>query len=109
MKHVTPLHLQARAQSARPAGGAAPGARGAGGRGAGPHILLVDDDVSLLKLLGMRLESRGFRVTTAESGREALKALERKLNANPVWQIGADGSTGLGYCTVTLKEESCHA
>lgn len=76
MKHVTPLHLQARAQSARPAGGAAPGARGAGGRGAGPHILLVDDDVSLLKLLGMRLESRGFRVTTAESGREALKALE---------------------------------
>ncbi|MFN2331233.1 MAG: response regulator, partial [Halomonas sp.] len=43
---------------------------------AGPHILLVDDDVSLLKLLGMRLESRGFRVTTAESGREALKALE---------------------------------
>ncbi|NWN84258.1 MAG: two-component system response regulator GlrR, partial [Halomonas sp.] len=40
------------------------------------HILLVDDDVSLLKLLGMRLESRGYRLTTAESGREALKALE---------------------------------
>ncbi|WP_280546242.1 two-component system response regulator GlrR [Halomonas sp. 11-S5] len=42
----------------------------------GAHILLVDDDVSLLKLLGMRLESRGYRVTTAESGREALKRLE---------------------------------
>ncbi|WP_372613768.1 two-component system response regulator GlrR [Halomonas sp.] len=41
-----------------------------------PHILLVDDDASLLKLLGMRLESRGYRVTTAESGRQALKALE---------------------------------
>ncbi|MFM9270448.1 two-component system response regulator GlrR [Halomonas elongata] len=40
------------------------------------HILLVDDDVSLLKLLGMRLESRGYRVTTAESGREALKHLD---------------------------------
>ncbi len=40
---------------------------------------------------------------------DALKALERKLNANPVWQFGADGSTGLGYCTVTLKEESSHA
>ncbi|MDN3524580.1 two-component system response regulator GlrR [Halomonas sabkhae] len=40
------------------------------------HILLVDDDVSLLKLLGMRLESRGYRVTTAESGRAALKQLE---------------------------------
>ncbi|RTQ98549.1 two-component system response regulator GlrR [Halomonas nitroreducens] len=42
----------------------------------GAHILLVDDDPSLLKLLGMRLQSRGFRVTTAESGREALKRLE---------------------------------
>ena len=40
------------------------------------HILLVDDDTSLLKLLGMRLESRGFRVTTAESGREALTHIE---------------------------------
>ncbi|MBB3190737.1 two-component system response regulator GlrR [Halomonas cerina] len=46
---------------------------------AGQHhaqILLVDDDASLLKLLGMRLESRGYRVTTAESGREALRRLE---------------------------------
>lgn len=41
----------------------------------GAHILLVDDDASLLKLLGMRLESRGFRVTTAESGRQALDRL----------------------------------
>ncbi len=41
----------------------------------GAHILLVDDDVSLLRLLGMRLESRGFRVTTVESGPEALRCL----------------------------------
>ncbi len=39
------------------------------------HILLVDDDTSLLTLLGMRLESSGFRVTTAESGRQALDSL----------------------------------
>ncbi|MDN3521456.1 two-component system response regulator GlrR [Halomonas ramblicola] len=51
-------------------------AAGTAGRRNAPHILLVDDDVSLLKLLGMRLESRGYRVTTAESGRDALKALE---------------------------------
>ncbi|WP_089794778.1 two-component system response regulator GlrR [Halomonas korlensis] len=44
--------------------------------GGQPHILLVDDDISLLKLLGMRLESRGYRVTTAESGRQALKILD---------------------------------
>ena len=41
------------------------------------HILLVDDDASLLKLLGMRLESRGYKVTTAESGRQALERLEQ--------------------------------
>ncbi|CDL81187.1 two-component system response regulator GlrR [Xenorhabdus szentirmaii] len=39
------------------------------------QLLLVDDDPSLLKLLGMRLSSEGFRVTTAESGHEALRIL----------------------------------
>lgn len=34
------------------------------------NLLLVDDDPSLLKLLGMRLTSEGFHVTTAESGQK---------------------------------------
>ncbi|PWC22708.1 two-component system response regulator GlrR [Brenneria roseae subsp. roseae] len=42
------------------------------------NLLLVDDDPSLLKLLGMRLTSEGFSVTTAESGQEALKLLTRE-------------------------------
>nr|WP_281288536.1 two-component system response regulator GlrR [Pistricoccus aurantiacus] len=42
------------------------------------NILLVDDDTSLLKLLGMRLESRNFQVTTARSGAEALACLEKQ-------------------------------
>ncbi|AJI85003.1 two-component system response regulator [Yersinia enterocolitica] len=41
------------------------------------NLLLVDDDPSLLKLLGMRLTSEGFNVTTAESGQEALRLLMR--------------------------------
>lgn len=40
-------------------------------------LLLVDDDPSLLKLLGMRLSSEGFRITTAASGQEALRLLAR--------------------------------
>lgn len=45
------------------------------------RLLLVDDDPGLLKLLGMRLSSEGFRVTTAESGQEALRTLGReKIN-----------------------------
>ena len=42
------------------------------------NLLLVDDDPSLLKLLGMRLTSEGFRVVTAESGPEALKILTKE-------------------------------
>ncbi|MTD28527.1 two-component system response regulator GlrR [Erwinia sorbitola] len=41
------------------------------------RLLLVDDDPSLLKLLGMRLTSEGFSITTAESGPEALRVLNR--------------------------------
>ncbi|WP_406641170.1 two-component system response regulator QseF/GlrR [Pectobacterium brasiliense] len=41
-------------------------------------LLLVDDDPSLLKLLGMRLTSEGFSVMTAESGQEALRLLTRE-------------------------------
>ena len=42
------------------------------------QFALVDDDPSLLKLLGMRLTSEGFHVTTAESGQEALRLLARE-------------------------------
>ncbi|MDY1035907.1 two-component system response regulator GlrR [Lelliottia sp. CFBP8978] len=42
------------------------------------HLLLVDDDPGLLKLLGMRLVSEGYSVVTAESGLEGLKALGRE-------------------------------
>ena len=42
------------------------------------HLLLVDDDPGLLKLLGMRLVSEGYSVVTAESGIEGLKILSRE-------------------------------
>lgn len=42
------------------------------------RLLLVDDDPGLLKLLGMRLSSEGYTVTTAESGAEGLKVLGRE-------------------------------
>ncbi|KFK96738.1 MULTISPECIES: two-component system response regulator GlrR [unclassified Serratia (in: enterobacteria)] len=42
------------------------------------NLLLVDDDPSLLKLLGMRLTSEGFHVITAASGQEALRLLARE-------------------------------
>lgn len=45
------------------------------------NLLLVDDDPGLLKLLGMRLTSEGFKVVTAENGVDALKILAKdKIN-----------------------------
>ena len=43
-----------------------------------PRVLLVDDDASLLKLLAIRIESKGYQVSTVESGIEALQALKNQ-------------------------------
>ncbi|HDR2664893.1 two-component system response regulator GlrR [Escherichia coli] len=42
------------------------------------HLLLVDDDPGLLKLLDLRLTSEGYSVVTAESGAEGLRVLNRE-------------------------------
>jgi two-component system KDP operon response regulator KdpE len=42
-------------------------------------LLLVDDDVDLLRLLQRRLESDGFDTVAVEGGRQARIALERRL------------------------------
>ncbi len=41
----------------------------------GAHLLLVDDDNDLLRLLSMRLRANGYRVSTAESAEVALALL----------------------------------
>lgn len=45
-----------------------------------PHILLVDDDQSLLKLLAMRLEASGYKVSCAESAESALSMLNDEID-----------------------------
>ncbi len=42
-------------------------------------VLLVDDDVDLLRLLQLRLVRDGYDVVAVEGGRQALIALERRL------------------------------
>ena len=40
-------------------------------------MLLVDDEVGYLEVLSKRLTHRGFKVTTASSGAEAIRAVRR--------------------------------
>lgn len=58
-------------------------------------ILLVDDDTSLLKLLGLRLKSEGFVVQTAESGPQALEQLEKERPDLVLSDLKMDGMDGL--------------
>jgi DNA-binding NtrC family response regulator len=41
------------------------------------RLLLVDDEVGYLEVLSKRLTRRGFKVTTATSGAEAIRALRK--------------------------------
>lgn len=58
-------------------------------------LLLVDDDPSLLKLLGMRLRSEGYQVTTAGSGPEALRLLQKDKIELVISDLRMDEMDGL--------------
>jgi two-component system response regulator GlrR len=58
------------------------------------HVMLVDDDTDLLRLLSMRLGAAGYRVTAVESAEDALArlAVERpQLVVSDVQLPGKDG------------------
>ncbi|MGD8105153.1 two-component system response regulator GlrR [Pantoea sp. FN0302] len=59
------------------------------------RLLLVDDDPALLKLLGMRLTSEGFQVTTASSGPDALRQLNREKVDLVISDLRMDEMDGL--------------
>lgn len=58
-------------------GGDAPATAAGAADGAGRHILVVDDEPDIAAMMGEILDTAGFRVTTVESGREALDLLAR--------------------------------
>ncbi|MBD2811804.1 two-component system response regulator GlrR [Xenorhabdus sp. Vera] len=68
------------------------------------HLLLVDDDPSLLKLLGMRLTSEGFRVTTVESGHEALRMLVKEKVDLVISDLRMDEMDGMALFAEIQKQ-----
>lgn len=69
------------------------------------NLLLVDDDPSLLKLLGMRLTSEGFNVTTAESGQEALRLLNREQIDLVISDLRMDEMDGMALFAEIQKHQ----
>jgi len=59
-----------------------------------PTILIVDDEISILKSLGGLLSDEGFEVFTATNGYEALKTIDEQapdLVLLDIWMPGLDG------------------
>ena len=69
------------------------------------HLLLVDDDPGLLKLLGMRLVSEGYSVVTAESGLEGLKILSREKIDLVISDLRMDEMDGLQLFAEIQKQQ----
>lgn len=68
-------------------------------------LLLVDDDPSLLKLLGMRLTSEGFTVTTATNGQDALRLLQREKIDLVISDLRMDEMDGLALFAEIQKNQ----
>ncbi|WP_312133458.1 two-component system response regulator GlrR [Leclercia sp.] len=67
------------------------------------HLLMVDDDPGLLKLLGMRLVSEGYSIVTAESGQEGLKVLGREKIDLVISDLRMDEMDGMQLFTEIQK------
>jgi two-component system OmpR family response regulator len=62
------------------------------------HVLVVDDDAEIRKLLGEYLQRNGFRVSLATEGREMRRALEQTRPDIVVLDLMLPGDSGLTLC-----------
>jgi two-component system, NtrC family, response regulator GlrR len=62
---------------------------------AGKNILLVDDDLELLRLLSMRLSGAGYQVTAVESGEKALASLAQMRPQLVITDLRMGGMDGM--------------
>ena len=62
------------------------------------HVLVVDDDAEIRKLLGEYLERNGFRVSLATDGAEMRRALDRSRPDIVVLDLMLPGDDGLTLC-----------
>jgi two-component system cell cycle sensor histidine kinase/response regulator CckA len=60
-----------------------------------PHILIVDDDINLLKTMSDILEVKGFKAHLAQTGRQALALIEKRPVAVALIDLRLDDISGL--------------
>jgi two-component system OmpR family response regulator len=62
------------------------------------HVLVVDDDAEIRKLLGEYLQRNGFRVSLATDGREMRRVLDQARPDIVVLDVMLPGPSGLNLC-----------
>jgi CheY-like chemotaxis protein len=64
-----------------------------------PHILLVDDDPDIRRILDLLLTHGGYRVTEAGDGEEALATMEAESFDAVVLDVAMPKMDGITFCT----------
>lgn len=75
----------------------------------GEKILLVDDDVDNLKIVGRLLEKEGYQVATADSGLEGLQTIEQYQPDLVLLDVNMPGMDGLETIQVLKRKENTAA
>ncbi len=67
------------------------------------HILVVDNEIAILHLLKEILEIKGYKVTTAQSGKEALEKLKEKIPHLIILDVLMPEMSGYEVCLAIRK------
>ena len=73
-----------------------------------PKVLLVDDELSIIKMVGKRLEAEGFEVTTATDGEDGLQKAKTGSPDVVVLDLMLPKMDGYKVCGL-LKKDSRYA
>ena len=69
-----------------------------------PRILLVDDEVSIQRAMAPLLRSRGYDVTMASTGREALDGFARERPDLIILDLGLPDMDGIEICRLVREQ-----
>src|SRR6476661_8890730 len=71
-------------------------------------VLLVDDDQAMRRLVSKWLQAAGYRVSTAENGREAIAAIERERPQILITDWEMPVMDGLALCQWVRDQQQAH-
>src|SRR5262245_27204004 len=73
------------------------------------HVLIVDDDPDIVRLVGYNLTQAGFQISTAATGREATEAARENPPDLMILDLMLPDVDGMEVCrTIRARETSHH-